>query len=423
MAEESILDDLDRWILRPVFLPRPGIFPIFTPIKQVNMDITRIKSALQFAAPVELYDIEPGQVVFFVPKEGLDQITARLISEIFVYFRRLYRDNDVKISITPTDNELLIDTIAGRNPNEVGIPYEVVVSTRETIAGFASQYFGEDVQAIVDRVPKDPLASRLRISATNLPAIVEIDPDNRPAKVQRKSVEQRIESSYQSGFDLGMKIAKPEKGSLAEKELIAKEEKKLEKILRECAVLGIENEIDIDKIKKKVEEDLKKKADYQLILKTEKVKLATGASSNRYNPYRLSVCDIYVADRDDCKLDFTALQTAIYLSFLFYKDGLGVSVADSYDGLRQIALKIYSCLPGYEKTRKSNTFLDDSNALYSYMNSLRSYFTHIREEIYDKVLDPAIAEKFCIEGFNNSPYGIEMSSPEIRAQIKETFGL
>lgn len=376
------------------------------------MDITRIKSALQFAAPAELYDIEPGQVVFFVPKDGLDQITARLISEIFVYFRRLYRDNDVKISITPTDNELLIDTIAGRNPNEVGIPYEVVVSTRETIAGFASQYFGEDVQAIVDRVPKDPLASRLRISATNLPAIVEIDPENRPAKVQRQSVEQRIESSYQSGFDLGMKLAKPEKGSLAEKKLIAKEEKRLEKILRECAVLGIE--LDIDRIKKKVEDDLRSTKTYQLSIKTK---------PNPARPGELSVCDIYVADGEDSKLELTSIETAVYLSFLLYKDG--VRVLDAFDELRQVTQYIYLRLPGSEKTRKlEGGILDDKNATYdAYMNTLRGYFTTIREAVADKVSDPQIAQEFSIEGFKNAPYGIERSTKEIRKQIKEVFKL
>ena len=378
------------------------------------MDITRIKSALQFAAPAELYDIEPGQVVFFVPKDGLDQITARLISEIFVYFRRLYRDNDVKISITPTDNELLIDTIAGRNPNEVGIPYEVVVGTRDTIAGFASQYFGEDVQAIVDRVPKEPTVSRLRISATNLPVIVEIDPDNRPAKVQRKSVEQRIESSYQSGFDLGMKIAKPEKGSLAEQKLIAKEEKKLEKILRECADLGIENEIDIDKIKKKVKEDLKNTKNYQLSIKTK---------PNPARPGELAVCDIYVADGEDSKLELTSIETAVYLSFLLYKDG--VRVLDAFDELRQVTQHIYLRLPGSEKTRKlEGGILDDKNATYdAYMNTLRGYFSTIREAVADKVSDPLIAQEFSIEGFKNAPYGIERSTKEIRKQIIEVFKL
>lgn len=34
------------------------------------MDIARIKSTLRFAVPKELYGIAPGQVVYFVSKDG-----------------------------------------------------------------------------------------------------------------------------------------------------------------------------------------------------------------------------------------------------------------------------------------------------------------------------------------------------------------
>lgn len=373
------------------------------------MDITRIKSALQFAAPAELYDINPGQVVYFVPKDGLDQSTTYRLFEFFRYMRQLYRDNDLMLSIVPTDNELLIGTLAGRKPQDVGVPYDVVVSTWDTIAGFASHYFGEDLATIVARAPKPTTISHITISDT-APIIVSIDPDIRPTKIRKQS----SESAYQSGFDLGMKIAKPEKGSLAETKLIAKEEKKLEKILRECAVLGIENEIDIDRIKKKVEEDLKNTKNYQLSIKTK---------PNPARPGELAVCDIYVADSEDSKLELTSIETAVYLSFLLYKDG--VRVLDAFDELRQVTQSIYLKLPGSEKTRKlEGGILDDKNATYdAYMNTLRGYFTTIREAVADKVSDPLIAQEFSIEGFKNAPYGIERSTKEIRKQIKEAFKL
>lgn len=371
------------------------------------MDISRIKSALQVAAPAELYDINPGEVVYFVPKYGLDQSTTYRLFEFFRYMRQLYRDNDLMLSIVPTDNELLIGTLAGRNPQDVGVPYDVVVSTWDTIAGFASHYFGEDLATIVARAPKPIRISRIQINDTD-PVIVSIDPDLRPAKVRQQS----SESAYQSGFDLGMKIAKPEAGSPAEKKLIAKEEKKLEKILRECAVLGIE--LDIDRIKKKVEDDLKNTKNYQLSIKTK---------PNPARPGELSVCDIYVADGEDSKLELTSIETAVYLSFLLYKDG--VRVLDAFDELRQVTQHIYLRLPGSEKTRKlEGGILDDKNATYdAYMNTLRGYFTTIREAVADKVSDPLIAQEFSIEGFKNAPYGIERSTKEIRKQIKEAFKL
>ena len=160
------------------------------------MDINRIKSIIQDPYLRELNSIEPGEVRYFPSTDGLDQWEINTLSDLLRYFRRLRKDNNIKLNIVPTEDERLIGAFAGRSLEEIRAPFKVIVSTWDTVAGFASQYFGEDVQAIVDRVPKEPTVSRLRISATNLPAIVEIDPDNRPAKVQRKSVEQRIESSY-----------------------------------------------------------------------------------------------------------------------------------------------------------------------------------------------------------------------------------
>ena len=202
------------------------------------MDITRIKSALQFAAPAELYDINPGQVVYFVPKDGLDRRAAGKIRELFVYFRRLYKDNDVKLNIIPTENELLIDTIAGRNPNEIGIPYKVVVSTWDTIAGFASQYFGEDIQKVVERVPSMGIANSLSINADNLPVVITLNPEDCPVKkTQPTSLPAQVSCPFidgdNDGFDMEVKIAKPESGSKEEKKLKTKMERRLEKVLLE----------------------------------------------------------------------------------------------------------------------------------------------------------------------------------------------
>ena len=376
------------------------------------MDITRIKSTLRFAVPKELYDIAPGQVAYFVSKDGLTQFEIRILADLMIYFRRLHKDNDIRLSIIPTDNELLIGTLAGRNPEEIGAPFKVVVSTWDTVAGFASQYFGEDIQKVVERMPKGPSISRIKISATDFPAIVEIDPENRPSPKQ--SIEEQVESSYDSGFDMGLKIAKPEKGSLAEKKLIAKEEKKLEKILRECAVLDIE--LDIDRIKEKVANDLKKTVDYKLIIKKQRNNLRN--RTIEYNTY-----DIYVAEGEEYKLDLTGIHKAVYLTYLLYKDGLRVE--DTYGEFREITQKIYGSLPFADKNEKeAGGVRDDKGTTYdSYIKTLRGYFTNIRDAVADKVSDPLVAQDFAIEGFKGAPFGIAKTTPEIIAQIKEDFWL
>ena len=375
------------------------------------MDITRIKSTLQLAAPQELYDIAPGQVAYFVSKDGLEQRELNILAELLRYFRQLHKDNDIKLSIVPTDNELLIGTFAGRNPEEIDIPYKVVVSTWDTAAGFASQYFGENINEIVEREVKVSILSHIKIT-TDLPAIVEIDPENRPSPKQ--SIEEQVESSYDSGFDMGLKIAKPEKGSLAEKKLIAKEEKKLAKILRECAVLDIE--LDIDRIKEKVANDLKKTVDYKLIIKKQRNYLRN--RTIEYNTY-----DIYVAEGEEYKLDLTGILKAVYLTYLLYKDGLRVE--DTYGEFREITQKIYGSLPFADKNEKeAGGVRDDEGTTYdSYIKTLRGYFTNIRDAVADKVADPLVAQDFAIEGFKGAPFGIAKTTPEIIAQIKEDFWL
>ena len=376
------------------------------------MDISKIKSTLLFAVPKELYDIAPGQVAYFVSKAGLGQSDLNTLAELLRYFRKLHKDNDIKLSIIPTDNELLIGTFAGRNPEEMDIPYKVVVSTWDTAAGFASQYFGEDVQTIVDREPKVSITSHISIS-TDLPAIVEIDPKDKP--FQQPSIEQQIESSYERDFDTEFKIAKPEKGSLAEKKLIAKEEKKLEKILRECAVLGIG--LDIDRIKEKVANDLKKDIDYKLIIRKLRNKLRT--RTIEYNTY-----DIYVADGDEYKLELTGILKAVYLTYLLYKDGLHVE--DTYGEFREITKKIYGSLPFADKNEKESGGIRDAEGTTfdAYTRTLYGYLTDIRNAVADKVADPLIAQDFAIEGaFKGAPFGIAKTTPEIIAQIKEDFCL
>ena len=375
------------------------------------MDITRIKRTLQLAAPQELYDLAPGQVVYFASKDGLCQFELIILVDLLRYFRQLHKYNDIKLSIVPTDNELLIGTFAGRNPEEIDIPYKVVVSTWDTAAGFASQYFGEDIKEIVDREVKVLIASHIKIT-TDLPAIVEIDPENRPSPA--RSIEEQIESSYDSGFDMGLKIAKPEKGSLAEKKLISKEEKKLEKILRECAVLGIE--LDIDRIKEKVANDLKKSVDYKLIIKKQRNNLRN--RTIEYNTY-----DIYVAEGEEYKLDLTGIHKAVYLAYLLYKDGLRVE--DTFGEFREITKKIYGHLPFADKNEKLTGGIRDAEGTTfdAYTKTLRGYFTNIRDAISDKVSDPLVAQDFAIEGFKGAPFGIAKTTPEIIAQIKEDFWL
>ena len=375
------------------------------------MDTNLIKNQLQYSIPEELFSIDPGQIVFFVPSDGrISMEELSTLEDFFYCLRAAFRIDSFEVSLVPTSNQLLIATIAGRNPQEIDTPYKVFVGAWDSIPGIVSQYFGEDVEKIVGEL-RTPKWRRIK---TDSPAIVTIDPANRSAQKQHKDIDQSVDSSYQSGYDMELKIAKPEPGSKAEKALKTRMERKLEKVLRDCAILDIE--LDVDRIKQKVINSLKSTIEYKLALNIKTIKEDSLSFC--------TVCDIYVAEGEEYKLDLTAGEKAVYLTFMLYEDGIRIKeTAES--SFRSITQKIYNQLPDDNKCEKTaGGILDTGDVIYDvYEKTLRSDISRIRAEIDDKIANPLIAQDFAIEGFKDKEFGISNSTPELRAQIKQAFGL
>lgn len=375
------------------------------------MDTNLIKNQLQYSIPEELFSIDPGQIVFFVPSDGrISMEELSTLEDFFYCLRAAFRIDSFKVSLVPTSNQLLIATIAGRNPQEIDTPYKVFVGAWDSIPGIVSQYFGEDVEKIVGEL-RTPKWRRIK---TDSPAIVTINPANRSAQKQHKDIDQSVDSSYQSGYDMELKIAKPEPGSKAEKALKTRMERKLEKVLRDCAILDIE--LDVDRIKQKVINSLKSTIEYKLALNIKTIKEDSLSFC--------TVCDIYVAEGEEYKLDLTAGEKAVYLTFMLYEDGIRIKeTAES--SFRSITQKIYNQLPDDNKCEKTaGGILDTGDVIYDvYEKTLRSDISRIRAEIDDKIANPLIAQDFAIEGFKDKEFGISFSTPELRAQIKQAFDL
>ena len=375
------------------------------------MDTNLIKNQLQYSIPEELFSIDPGQIVFFVPSDGrISMEELSTLEDFFYCLRAAFRIDSFEVSLVPTSNQLLIATIAGRNPQEIDTPYKVFVGAWDSIPGIVSQYFGEDVEKIVGEL-RTPKWRRIK---TDSPAIVTINPANRSAQKQHKDIDQSVDSSYQSGYDMELKIAKPEPGSKAEKALKTRMERKLEKVLRDCAILDIE--LDVDRIKQKVINSLKSTIEYKLALNIKTIKEDSLSFC--------TVCDIYVAEGEEYKLDLTAGEKAVYLTFMLYEDGIRIKeTAES--SFRSITQKIYNQLPDDNKCEKTaGGILDTGDVIYEiYEKTLRGDISNIRAEIDDKIANPLIAQDFAIEGFKNKEFGISNSTPELRAQIKQAFDL
>ena len=96
------------------------------------MALNQIREQLRYDIPAELTQIEPGQITYFISKDGITQRIAEDIFNLAIHQDSLY-DERTKINVVPTDRLLLIDTFAGRISEKAGFPYKVVCGTMNYI--------------------------------------------------------------------------------------------------------------------------------------------------------------------------------------------------------------------------------------------------------------------------------------------------
>lgn len=356
------------------------------------MDITKLRNQLQFAIPEELYDIEPGQMCFFIPLDGLNKSLSKTLSEIF-RFCSFLRKSDIRISIIPTDNELLLDyNIACRNSKEISSPYKVVIGPWETIVGLISEYYDIDWDRISAKLPS--MGPRIRCSILpDRPVVVSIDPQNRPAK-------KSADISGESFGSFGMEWLKKRPETAKEKaEKVQQNEDKIRKILWECAYLGID--IDLKGLAEAVEASNSKAESYELSLKME--------------PAKAGMIDCKIDLGENLELKLTPIQKAIYLTFLSLKDGLVIEEAKP-DFTKRIQ-NIYRLLPN--RSEKDDGIL---HVLYIQPQTLRGVISEVNATIA-RLIPGGVGLEFAIEGEKNNPYKVMRSTPEIRKQIITNFKL
>lgn len=337
------------------------------------MDLNKLANNLRFAIPKELYQLEPNRFTFFAPKQGVRQRLIIILRDLLCYFRFLRRDKDVDVTFFPTENEALIEKMAIRIPRGEGSPDKVVIGTWETVAGFASQLFGEDLNTIVEKHPKEYLLSSLRISAENLPIVIDLPSKDNPADEPTY-----IDSGCADDPGMGMLQKRPETEK-EKKDLVAKYEQKFRKMLWECAYLGID--LNINGIVEEVELNKTKTEGYGLSLQM-KQNEKSGVID----------CKVFVGDGLEMKV--TAVRKAVYLAFLSLEDGLVIEEATP--AFTKRIQNIYRRLPEREEKEEN-----EGGLLYvDYIQSktLRGYMSDINSAIAKLVPNGLIAIELGIEG-------------------------
>ncbi len=360
------------------------------------MDIDRLVNLLRFAIPDEIYDIEPGQVVYFVPKEGMDKKSSKTLYDLSRLFTEVKQRN-VRTSVVSTDNEALIGMIACRNVKEISSPYKVAIGPWETGFGLVSEYYGMDGDSVFGKLCK--MGPGIRSSFTyESPVVISIDANGRSGKHSTS-----IDSDSYDDPGMGMLQKRPETDK-ERKDLVDKYEQKFRKMLWECAYLGID--LNINGIVEEVELNKTKTEGYGLSLQMEKNK-----TSSRID------CKVFVGDGLEMKV--TAVRKAVYLAFLTLEDGLVIEEATP--AFTRRIQKIYRQLPDREEKEEK-----EGGLLYvDYIQSktLRGYMSDINSAIAKLVPNGLIAIELSIEGLKEGAFKVIRSTPEIREQIIKAFNL
>lgn len=390
------------------------------------MELKKLEHHLRLAIPDELYDIKPGQFAYFVPRAGLDVKSSRTLSDIFRFFAglkkrhniigrhteeeirrikeyyrqfRVFRKNEIRISIIHTDNELLIGNIACRSIKEISSPFKISLGPWETIVGLVSEYSGINREIILSKV--SAMGGKIRDSITDeLPLVIPIDPEKRPVK---HSTYIGDDSSDDFGMELLPKRPETEK---EKKEEIAKNEKKIKKILRDCAYIGID--IDLDNIVREFEAGKKQTEGYNLSLKMTPKKKSG-----------LIDCQIFLGK--DLELKVSPIRKAIYLTFLTLENGLVIEEAKP--SFTKRIQEIYKLLPDKVIKEEENGKLGILYTKYIQPQTLRGLMSNINSAIAKLIPNGLIAIEFSIEGERDKVFKVERTTPEIREQIIKAFNL
>lgn len=196
-------------------------------------------------------------------------------------------------------------------------------------------------------------------------------------------------------LDMGLLTAQPTQDELY---------KKLEEVLSEIVYnnYDIDTEELIDLLKKKSE----KEGNYQLRLEFDKKK----ADSRNF------ICKIYVDDTDK-PLKLTAIETAVYLTFMLYEDGIKPDYLTPkfYERIRGIYQKLSGTVQDWSDTSGGVLVKEFDTP------TLNGHRSMIRKAIKKHISNKYVVDKFAIEGHKNKPFKVDKATDAIRDQIKSTF--
>lgn len=362
------------------------------------MALNQLREQLLYDIPAELTQIEPRQITYFISKDGITQRIAGDIFNLSVHQDSLY-DEKTKINVVPTDRKILIDTFAGRIPENPGLPYKVVLGTMDCIEEFEDVYYSGKIGDLDNETTKEREDGKPR------PIVVTIDPSDSKV-VGRQNEPELYSCPYMNGSMGGMQALVAEKNTPTLIDL----QNKIADLLAKCERYGYD--IDVVGLKDNVKEAQRQAREYQLELDIQE---RTWLSVQKKESV-ITVCDIYiVGDGIKHKIDIDPAQKALYLTAILQGGFLLSDV--SFVFLEDMAT-IFRQIPGHQL--KENGGMASGKSSSSGIGVMKK---HIRDAIASAIgFGPAVDE-FAIEGYRGQEVSIRKATEQHKAQIRKYFGL
>lgn len=188
--------------------------------------------------------------------------------------------------------------------------------------------------------------------------------------------------------------------------------RKLEEALTESITNGYD--IDVQEILSRLSEDWKNRDKYKLRIEfPEKDKSRGAYNTSEYDKLK---CVFYVSP-DGKPLDLTAIETAVYILYILHPEGLPLMLGKGEVRLlKKIYKKLIDAVPDeVNGILGMDDFIKDT--------TINRYRHDLRKEIQKQISNSKIVDEFAIEGYRDEPFKVQKATDEMRAEIREKFGL
>ena len=344
--------------------------------------------------PQGLTNIPFGQIIILTdPREGITSTTNQKIGAVISIAGKLGQSHIVYA--IPVDDPGLWDSFICKVQTEEGV--QILISDKDSLIEMLCEFWGLDYEEVIKTLD---ISKRYKGHIT-------LGGESHPVRVPVPAIRKPEKEKTEVGSTLLQCITVHTKeGDL----------KRIEDILEECALYGIDiDPYELMDIHKKVKE--KERKTYQLDIDIDPGK--EGWNKDKTDLVFKRECDIFLVDENGNKhhLENLNAQTiALYLTFILFKDGGGIKIADLKTNEEFYRLFKHIC-----DRLKSINKIPDKITLWKNANRKRG---EIKKAISDATNGDKIAERlFAIEGMEGQEFRVEGATDELREKIRKRFDI